>query len=1060
MNRVQKKVLVTGGTGFIGKRLVQRLVSEGYHVINLGREKIEGVENIIVDLKNVDFSFLDSLKIDYAVHLAAFSSPGRSKNRDDEVMELNYRVTKRLFTKLLEKQIKKAIFMSSVAVYKDSTMPINENSPLDPERSIYGISKYKAESEIELLKEKGLPVVTFRLSNCYGPGQQWKNEEFPTLIPQVITSALKTGKMEIFDKNPVRDYIYVDDVVDAIIASFDIDYSGTLNLGTGIGISVEEIARKIKGFVDAEISYLSVKSEIPNEIVLDIEKTKRELGWFPRVSIDEGLRFTIDYYKKALENNPIKLVKSTFHNEEETKRKLCGFITKTNKLSMGDKCRQFEEEFAKYQGRKYSVLFNSGSSANLAIIQSLLNLKILKKDDKVGFSALTWSTNVAPLIQLGLKPIPIDVSLENLNVNSYNLNSALERDNLKALFLTNLLGFCGDIDKIKEICDERGITLIEDNCESLGSEFKEKNLGNFGIASTFSFFVGHHMSTIEGGAVCTDDEEVYRMLKMVRTHGWSRDLAPETAEKLRREYGIDDFFNKYSFYCPGYNLRPTEITGFIGLEQLNYIREIVAKRNQNFLKFQQTALENPYIAKTNFNHMSFISNFAYPLVFNNKQTFEEYKKDFEGSVEIRPVVSGSMVNQPFFKKYLEENGLNYSCPNAERIHSFGFYFPNNHELDEAEIKQLQNLMKRKEIHKDSGIYQENKINQKSVKKAIITGVTGQDGSYLAEFLLDKGYEVHGLVRRTSSFNRDRLKDIYSTSKKRHVNFTLHYGDMTDTSSLVKLIAEVKPDEIYNLAAQSHVGVSFDIPEYTASSDAIGVLKILEAVRKLGLSDTKFYQASTSELFGKAKEFPQTENTPFHPRSPYGVAKLYAHWIVKNYREAYNMFACNGILFNHESERRGENFVTRKITLGVAGIKLGKAEKIYLGNLDAKRDWGHARDYVKAMWMMLQRENPDDYVISTGESHSVREFVEESFKCVGITIRWEDSGLEEKGIDVDTGKILVEINPDYFRPAEVEYLVGNSTKARQELGWSPKIRFNQLVELMVESDLKYLSGKLD
>lgn len=341
-----------------------------------------------------------------------------------------------------------------------------------------------------------------------------------------------------------------------------------------------------------------------------------------------------------------------------------------------------------------------------------------------------------------------------------------------------------------------------------------------------------------------------------------------------------------------------------------------------------------------------------------------------------------------------------------------------------------------------------------MKKALITGITGQDGSYLAEFLLEKGYEVHGIVRRTSSFNRHRLDGIFKDTKNNN-RFYLHYGDMTDSSSIIRILSLVKPDEIYNLAAQSHVKVSFEIPEYTANSDALGVLRILEAIKQLGIKDVKFYQASTSELYGLAQDTPQKETTQFYPRSPYGVAKLYAYWIIVNYREAYNMFACNGILFNHESERRGENFVTRKISMGVAAIKLGLKDKIYLGNLNAKRDWGHAKDFVEAMWLMLQQDKPEDLIIATGEVHSVKEFVELAFKRVGIDIIWKGKGIDEKGIDKETGKILVEVDPIYFRPTEVEYLQGDASKAEKILGWKPKVKFQELVDMMVDYDWKKL-----
>ena len=347
------------------------------------------------------------------------------------------------------------------------------------------------------------------------------------------------------------------------------------------------------------------------------------------------------------------------------------------------------------------------------------------------------------------------------------------------------------------------------------------------------------------------------------------------------------------------------------------------------------------------------------------------------------------------------------------------------------------------------------------KIALITGITGQDGSFLAEFLIEKGYEVHGIMRRSSSFNTGRIEHLYldewvrDMKNKRLVN--LHWGDMTDSSSLVRIIREVKPDEIYNLAAQSHVKVSFDVPEYTAEADAIGTLRLLEAVRLLGYEKrTKIYQASTSELFGLVQEVPQKETTPFYPRSPYGVAKQYGFWITKNYRESYGMFAVNGILFNHESERRGETFVTRKITLAAARIAQGYQDKLYLGNLNALRDWGYAKDYVECMWLILQHETPEDFVIATGEYHTVREFCTLAFHEVGIELRWEGEGVDEKGIDQATGKVLVEVDPKYFRPAEVEQLLGDPTKARVKLGWNPrKTSFEDLVKIMVKHDMRFV-----
>ena len=346
------------------------------------------------------------------------------------------------------------------------------------------------------------------------------------------------------------------------------------------------------------------------------------------------------------------------------------------------------------------------------------------------------------------------------------------------------------------------------------------------------------------------------------------------------------------------------------------------------------------------------------------------------------------------------------------------------------------------------------------KIALITGITGQDGSFLAEFLIEKGYDVHGILRRSSSFNTGRIDHLYFDEwvrdMKHQRTINLHYGDMTDSSSLIRIIQMIQPDEIYNLAAQSHVKVSFDVPEYTAEADAIGTLRLLEAVRILGMEKkVRIYQASTSELFGLVQEVPQKETTPFYPRSPYGVAKQYGFWITKNYRESYGMFAVNGILFNHESERRGETFVTRKITLAAARIAQGFQDKLYMGNLDAKRDWGYAKDYIECMWLMLQHDVPEDFVIATGEMHTVREFCTLAFREAGVELRWEGEGVEEKGVDVTSGRIIVEVDPKYFRPAEVEQLLGDPTKAKTLLGWNPNTTsFEQLVKIMVEHDMRF------
>lgn len=339
-----------------------------------------------------------------------------------------------------------------------------------------------------------------------------------------------------------------------------------------------------------------------------------------------------------------------------------------------------------------------------------------------------------------------------------------------------------------------------------------------------------------------------------------------------------------------------------------------------------------------------------------------------------------------------------------------------------------------------------------MKKALITGITGQDGSYLAELLLEKGYEVHGLVRRSSSFNTDRIDHILKDIHDKSARVFLHFGDLSDASNISRLLEKIQPDEIYHLGAQSHVRVSFDMPEYTADVTGLGTLRILDAIRDSGVK-TKFYQASSSEMFGLVQHVPQTEETPFYPRSPYGVAKVYGYWITKNYRESYDLFACNGILFNHESPRRGETFVTRKITRGLARVHLGLDETLYLGNLDAKRDWGYAKDYVEGMWLMLQQDKPDDYVLATNETHTVREFIEISAARLGFDIEWQGKDTDEIGIDKKTGKVIVKIDPRYFRPAEVDLLIGDPAKAKKELGWEPSVKFKELVEIMVDADLE-------
>lgn len=359
-----------------------------------------------------------------------------------------------------------------------------------------------------------------------------------------------------------------------------------------------------------------------------------------------------------------------------------------------------------------------------------------------------------------------------------------------------------------------------------------------------------------------------------------------------------------------------------------------------------------------------------------------------------------------------------------------------------------------------GLMKKNKFTRYYVdvdmKKALVSGITGQDGSYLAELLLQKGYEVHGLMRRASTFNTRRIDHIFQDPHTKNRQLILHYGDLSDSSNISRIIEKIKPDEIYHLGAQSHVRVSFDIPEYTADVTALGTLRILDAIRELGIR-TRFYQASSSEMYGRVQETPQRESTPFYPRSPYGCAKVYGYWITKNYRESYGLFACNGILFNHESPRRGETFVTKKITRALAKIHRGQQERLFLGNLDAKRDWGYAKDYIEGMWLMLQQDEPDDYVLATNETHSVREFVEEACRFIGVDLEWEGDGVEEKGINRKNRKVIIEIDPCYFRPAEVDLLIGDYSRAKEKLGWEPRVKFQELVRIMMEHDLKNGDG---
>ena len=714
-------------------------------------------------------------------------------------------------------------------------------------------------------------------------------------------------------------------------------------------------------------------------------------------------------------------MRSTFLGEETTKQVLTDFLNSAKQLSMGPKVAEFERSFATWQGRQYCTMVNSGSSANLVLLQALLNLGRLQKGDRVGVSAVTWATNVMPVIQLGLVPVLVDVELDTLNVSVNTLSSVPD---LKCLFITHLLGFSDNVDAISRYCADKNILLLEDTCESLGASYGPRRLGNFGVAATFSTFVGHHMSTIEGGLVVTDDRELAEMIVMVRAHGWDRNLPTDTQTNLRTAWNITSFEAPYTFYTLGYNVRPTELQGVIGLEQMKYIDDANERRRKSYGAFYQAVPGVSPCIDT--------CAFAIPILCASPQQRDRYiAKCQDKGIEVRPIVAGNMARQPFFQPYNDGR----SFPNADKIHTSGFYMPNHPDLTMEEQQRLVSVF----------------IEQPK-RHALITGITGQDGSYLADFLLEKGYRVFGLVRHTTyPLETSRIKHLL-----KHPNLTLVTGDMTDASSLqqaVQRLAECPGIlEIYNLAAQSFVKASFDIPELTTQQNSVGVLKLLDVVRLSPARDRiRLYQASSSEMYGKVLEVPQTEETPFYPRSPYGVSKVYSYWICKNYRESYGLFISNGILFNHESPRRGELFVTRKISQGVARIAKGSSEPIVLGNLNAQRDWGHAKDFVKAMWLILQHEQPDDWVISSGVTHSVRAFVEEALRVVNIPITWKGEGLHEVGVD-SSGRVLVSVSADFYRPAEVDLLLGDSTKAKTRLGWTSSYSFEALVQDMVSHDL--------
>jgi GDPmannose 4,6-dehydratase len=541
--------------------------------------------------------------------------------------------------------------------------------------------------------------------------------------------------------------------------------------------------------------------------------------------------------------------------------------------------------------------------------------------------------------------------------------------------------------------------------------------------------------------VCTDNKELYQLMRLKRSHGMAKHLLPENYNDVISKY--PEINPKFLFLTDGYNFRNTELNAVIGLEQLKRLDKNISIRRRNYDHFMNriSGMRELFHVPSYDKHNS---SFTLPLVCKTKEQKNALVDILdELGVESRPIVAGNLLIHPFLSVWKDS----VNTPNANLLNDNGVYVGNNQSITIDMIDKLFDSVKYK-------MYDNMPVPNYDDKVALVTGANGQDGSYLVEFLLEKGYTVHAVKRRSSCSNTQRIDHIISSKYKDSGKFVIHYGDVCDLSSMIDIVKEVRPRELYNLAAQSHVAVSFKVPLYTAEVDGMGTMNVLEAVRLSGQAKTcRVYQASTSELYGKVQQIPQTESTPFYPRSPYGVSKLMGYWAVVNYRESYGMYACNGILFNHESPRRGENFVTRKITMGLANIKKGKQECLYLGNLNAKRDWGHARDYVECMWMMLQQDEPEDYVIATGETITVRDFAKHAFKCADIDLEFRGEGLEEVGIDKSTGKVMIRVDKSFFRPAEVDQLVGDPSKAISQLNWNPrKTKFADLVKEMVDFDM--------
>ena len=730
----------------------------------------------------------------------------------------------------------------------------------------------------------------------------------------------------------------------------------------------------------------------------------------------------------------------------ETAKRYVHDVLESGRLSYGPYIQQFERRFSQMHGASFGVMVNSGTSALQIAIACLAEVHGWKEGDEIIVPALTFVATANVVIQQGLKPVFVDVDAGTYNIDPFKIESAITPRTV-AIIPVHLFGQPSEMDEVMHIARKHDLRVIEDSCETMFVSHRDQSIGSIGDIGCFSTYAAHLVVTGVGGIAITNNPKYAEILRSIANHG--RDgiyIGIDDAKGIKGEQFKQVIDRRFRFERMGYSYRVTEFEGALGCAQLDMAEEMIRVRNRNAemlsqkLEHLSSFLQLPF--KHDHNGHAFM---MYPIVI--REGLGVQKSDLVHYLEEQGIETRDMLpltNQPIYQRLFGTSEDDY--PIAKWINNYGFYVGCHQDMREQELDYLAGAM-------TSFFAQHKQQSTSAMKTALITGVNGQDGSYLAELLLEKGYRVVGIVRRASTFNRWRLNDIYKNAYHRNNQFHLEYADLNDASSIMRVIQEYQPDEIYNLGAQSHVQVSFETPEYTANISGVGVLRVLEAVRMLGMEKkVRFYQASTSELFGKVAEVPQNEETPFHPRSPYGVAKMYGYWIVKNYREAYGMYAVNGILFNHESPRRGENFVSKKITRALAGIKLGKDEVLRLGNLDAKRDWGYAKEYMESVWLMLQQEVPEDYVIATGQTRTVREFVEETCRYLDIDLIWVGQGRGERGIDRRTNKVIIELDSRYLRPAEVDILQGDGRKAREKMGWEPKVPFSELVRLMVDHDL--------